>query len=173
MNWWQNVFNQKNKYNRVKTTGQMNAVHVARKSKFPVVVAPVTGQLQKIDGDNEQNHSKNGFMMLPDGNNIMSPVSGIVTASDEHTVIIKSVNHDKVTVQVQARNEMLQGTRLATYGTGQQLHAGDLIGTAHAMDQNDVRVYVFFEDSVVPYVNYGAVYAGQSIWQYQEDEDAT
>jgi sugar PTS system EIIA component len=68
---------------------------------------------------------------------------------------------------------MLQGTRLATYGTGQQLHAGDLIGTAHAIDQDDVRVYVLFEDSVVPYVNYGAVYAGQSIWQYQEDEDAT
>ncbi|WP_294975870.1 PTS sugar transporter subunit IIA [uncultured Leuconostoc sp.] len=173
MNWWQNVFNQKNKYNRVKTTGQMNAGHVARKSVWPVVVAPVTGQLKKMDGDSEKGHSKNGFMMLPDGNNIMSPVSGIVMTSDEHTVTIQSMHHDKVTVQLHARNEILQGTRLATYGTGQQLHAGDLIGTTHAMGQDDVRVYVLFEDTVVPHVNYGAVYAGQSIWQYQEGTDAT
>ena len=172
MSWWQNLFNQRNKYNRVRTTGQLNAIHVARQSEFPVVVAPVTGQLQKIDGDSEQIHSKNGFVMLPDGNSIMSPVAGIVMTSDEYAVTIQSVRHGVVKVQLQMRSEDVKGARLAMYGKGQQLHAGDLIGNTHAVDHN-IRVYVLFEGNVMPRVNYGAVYAGQSIWQYQENANAT
>ena len=83
MSWWQNLFNQNNRHQRVRTTGQMNATHIARKSELPVVVAPVTGQLQQIAGDKDQINSHNGFMMVPNGNSIMSPVSGIVDSGFE------------------------------------------------------------------------------------------
>ncbi|CAM3068051.1 PTS sugar transporter subunit IIA [Leuconostoc rapi] len=166
MRWWQKLFNQKNKHQKIKTTGQLNATHVARKSELPVVVAPVTGQLQKIDNDGEQIHNKNGFMMLPDGNNIMSPVAGIVGASDEQFLTIQSAHYHDVVVQL--KNEETNSSRLATYSKGQQLHAGDLIGVAHATSHN-VRVYVLFEESIVPQLKYGSVYAGQNVWQYQED----
>ena len=98
MSWWQNLFNQNNRHQRVRTTGQMNATHIARKSELPVVVAPVTGQLQQIAGDKDQINSHNGFMMVPNGNTIMSPVSGIVVSSDAQTVTIQSVHHEQVTV---------------------------------------------------------------------------
>lgn len=166
MRWWHKLFNQKNKHQKIKSMGQLNAIHVARKSELPVIVAPVTGQLQKIDSDGEPVHSKNGFMMLPDGNNIMSPVAGIVAASDEQFLTIQSAHYHDVVVQLKTEETKL--SRLATYAKGQQLHAGDLIGVAHATSHN-VRVYVLFEDSVTPQLKYGAAYAGQNVWQYQED----
>ncbi|WP_100665961.1 PTS sugar transporter subunit IIA [Leuconostoc citreum] len=170
MSWWQNLFNQNNRHQRVRTTGQMNATHIARKSELPVVVAPVTGQLQQIAGDKDQINSHNGFMMVPNGNSIMSPVSGIVVSSDAQTVTIQSVQHEQVTVKLQTNDTTI--SHLATYGTGQQLHAGDLIGTTHAINP-EVHIYVLFEETVVPHVNYGAVYAGQNVWQNQESTDVS
>ncbi|WP_220739081.1 PTS sugar transporter subunit IIA [Leuconostoc miyukkimchii] len=172
MSWWQNLFNQKSRHHRIKTTGQINAVNVARNSEFPVVVAPVTGQLRKIDDEIEQLNSGNGFMILPDGNSIMSPVSGIVVASDTHKVTIQSIHHEKVTVHLQGHGNEPIDAHLATYGVGQQLHAGDLIGTTHDTDHN-IGVYVTFEDNVNPHISYGAVYAGQNIWHYHEGTNAT
>lgn len=166
MQWLQKLLNPKNKHQKIKTTGQLNAMHVARKSELPVVVAPVTGQLQKIDHDGEQSYSKKGFMMLPDGNNIVSPVAGIVSVSDEQFLTIQSAYYHDVIVEL--KKEEMTSARLATYAKGQQLHAGDLIGVAHATSHN-VRVYVLFEDSVDIQLKYGSVYAGQNVWQYQEE----
>lgn len=169
MNWWQNLFISSSKHATIKSTGQLNATHIARNSEMPVIVAPVTGQLQKIVGDHDQLNHRNGFMMVPNGNNLMSPVSGIVIEATPRVLTIKNDRYGKVTVQVISQDD--RDVRLAAYGTGQQLHAGDLIGSVRNHEQS-VHVYVLFEDNVTPFVNYGAVYAGQNIWRQQEEVDA-
>lgn len=165
MNWWQNLFISSSKHLTIKSTGQINATHIARNSELPVVVAPVTGQLQKIVVEKEQLNHRNGFMMIPNGNNLMSPVSGIVIEANPRAVTIQNERYGKVVVQVISQDH--RDVRLAAYGTGQQLHAGDLIGAVRQAEQ-PVQVYVLFEDQVTPNVNYGAVYAGQNIWRQQE-----
>lgn len=165
MSWWQNLFSRKSQYGNLRTTGQINAVQISRQSELTVIVAPVTGQLQKIDDENDQIHSKNGFMMLPNGYTILSPVSGIVVESKKNMLTIKSVNHAEVVVSVVTHDT--DNARLALYSHGQQLHAGDMIGTISAKNSN-ATVYVIFEENLIPRVRYGAVYAGQNVWQNQE-----
>lgn len=169
MNWWQNLFISSSKHATVASTGQLNAVQIARQSELPVIVAPVTGQLQRITLDNDQLNNRHGFMMIPNGRDIMSPVAGIVTDAVPQTITIRSEHYGTVTVQVMC--EKTQDVRLASYRTGQQLHAGDLIGSVRQHDQS-VRVYVLFEAQATPFVSYGAVYAGQNIWRSQEEIDA-
>lgn len=169
MNWWQNLFIASSKHVTTRSTGQLNAVHIARHAEQPVIVAPVTGQLQRIVLDNDQLNHRNGFMMTPNGHDIMSPVAGIVTDAVPHAVTIRSERYGVVTVQVMSEKD--QDVRLAAYRPGQQLHAGDLIGSVRQRDQA-VRVYVLFEDHATPFVSYGAVYAGQNIWRPQEESHA-
>ncbi|WP_273719999.1 PTS glucose transporter subunit IIA [Leuconostoc mesenteroides] len=170
MNFWKRLFGSEKKLSQLKSTGQINATRLARNNDTPVLVAPVTGDLQKItDSRDEPFKTKNGVMLVPHGGNLMAPVSGIVTESTNDYLTLTDISEKTVTVTVVGTSNVV---RLAQYGVGQQLHAGDVIGTTNqkvlSADHEALRIYVVWANQDLPNIRYGSVYAGQNVWQVGE-----
>lgn len=168
MNWWKNVFNPHKIHQKLRTIGQINATHIAKNSELPVIAAPVTGQLQQNIDDYEPVRGKNGFMMTPNGNSIVSPVAGIVVESDQQILVIQSVHHD--TISIYLKTDDFTKSHLAIYNVGQQLHAGDLVGITRGDNQKN-SIYIILDRNKVYQFKTGSVYAGQNILQQSSDED--
>lgn len=171
MNFWQRIFRLKKKQTQVNATGRLNAIKMAKKSGTLVLVAPATGQLRPIKESHDEHYqAANGIMLIPNGGNLMLPVSGIVSESTTEKLIITDGHGQGVTMTLVGQGE---AARLACYGTGQQLHAGDVVGTANqkilAQNSEAVRVYVVWAERQIPTVRFGSVYAGQNIWQSEDD----
>lgn len=105
-------------------------------------------------------------MLVPHGGNLMAPVSGIVTESTNDYLTLTDISEQTVTVTVVGTSNVV---RLAQYGVGQQLHAGDVIGTTNqkvlSADHEALRIYVVWANQDLPNIRYGSVYAGQNVWQ--------
>lgn len=54
MNFWKRLFGSEKKLSQLKSTGQINATRLARNNYTPVLVAPVTGDLQKITDSRDE-----------------------------------------------------------------------------------------------------------------------
>ncbi|MGO0154139.1 PTS glucose transporter subunit IIA [Leuconostoc mesenteroides] len=173
MNFWKRLFGSEKKLSQLKSTGQINANRLARNNDVPVLVAPVTGNLQKItDSHDEQFKTKTGVMLVPHGGNLMAPVSGIVTESTNDYLTLTDISEQTVIVTVVGTSNVV---RLAQYGVGQQLHAGDVIGTTNqkvlSADHDALRIYVVWANQSLPNIRYGSVYAGQNVWQVGESQN--
>ena len=171
MNFWQRIFRLKKKQTQVNATGRLNAIKMAKKTGTLVLVAPATGQLRPIKESHDEHYqAANGIMLIPNGGNLMLPVSGIVSESTAEKLMITDGLDQSVTMSLVGQGE---AARLARYSAGQQLHAGDVVGTASqkilAQNTEAVRIYVVWSEHQVPKVRFGSVYAGQNIWQSEDD----
>ncbi|GMA70614.1 hypothetical protein GCM10025879_18600 [Leuconostoc litchii] len=158
------------KLSQLKSTGQLNAIKIANSDNAPVLVAPVTGELKEIKSSHDDSFkSKSGVMFVPHGGNLMVPVSGIVTESTSDYLKLTDISEQTVIMTVVGASTVV---RLARYGIGQQLHAGDVVGTMNQKilfaDHEALSVYVVWENKTLPIIRYGSVYAGQNIWQVKE-----
>ncbi|KAI3473557.1 hypothetical protein Pfo_031585 [Paulownia fortunei] len=79
---------------------------MAKKSGTLVLVAPATGQLRPIKESHDEHYqAANGIMLIPNGGNLMLPVSGIVSESTTEKLIITDGHGQGVTMTLVGQGE--------------------------------------------------------------------
>ncbi|MCO6183631.1 PTS glucose transporter subunit IIA [Leuconostoc fallax] len=179
MDWWRKLRRlRKSKLVTIsRHHSDMQPLHMAKTAHDIALVAPATGQMQPLINSNlELFRNKmmgDGVMIWPIGGNIIAPVSGIVTNSSSEQLNIKTADDKEVILTFGGENIGI--AHLARYLAGQQLHAGDTIGTLNqnmlAAYPKGIDIYVIWTNNNVPSMTYGSVYAGQNIWKINGDSD--
>ena len=131
-------------------------------------ISPATGMMQAMGATTlerfQNKMTGDGIMILPHGSKIVLPVSGIVTQSSTQQITIRVA--DQTEVVMAFGGVKANCGQLATYSEKQQLWAGDIVGTIadSALDHSGcIELYIIWPGCQSPRVNFGMVYASQSV----------